>query len=113
MVVRCRCSSSRCRRRRTLAHPPGWYKRQHFAACTFCSAPLTVDRHRTSGREQQKALDTGRTCTCDGYEWPHTRGTLPNCAYREAHEEKAVEALLEASLRGALPNVYCDGEPPF
>ena len=114
MIYPCRCSNSKCRRRRTLPKRPDRYVAARHAACRFCGSPLHLDRYRASRRERYKADEVGRTCHCDGALWPHRRGSIRTCAHRLAYEEKALDALLEASLRGDPSPTYYEGDDaPF
>lgn len=66
----CRCR--RCRTRVTLRQHPERYMHRRHCRCPRCGADaLSVDQHRTSGREHKRT-----NCTCGHYPWPHRRGSL-------------------------------------
>jgi hypothetical protein len=69
-AYRCRCRH--CRTRTTLRHHPEWYIRRRYARCPRCKRDaLSVDSHRTSGREHRRV-----TRHCGHYPFPHRRASL-------------------------------------
>ena len=79
-VYRVRCS--KCRARRNLSqHPEAYIRRPR---CRRCGAvgTLKIDAYRDSGQERRKAP----TCNCDGWWFPHRRGS-GGCIHRPTLED--------------------------
>jgi hypothetical protein len=67
-----RCTKSSCRQRRTLKRPIEQYVRE--PRCLACGGRLSYDPEPKRRHNQEK-------CVCDGYHFPHRRGTEPWCRY--------------------------------
>lgn len=71
MSVNYRCTTAKCRRRRTLKKELNAYART--PRCLSCGGRLSHDPEprRRSHRDR---------CWCDGYHFPHRKGTEPWCS---------------------------------
>lgn len=72
----CRCQRRGCRlrfHRFWRAHKPlhYWGRNARYGVCPACQQPLTIDRYRSSGRENART-----NCNCEGYPFQHRRGSL-------------------------------------
>lgn len=80
MTHQYRCTTQLCRKRRTLPKKLELYVR--VIKCKTCGGRLkpSCDKIRTKAR----------TCNCDGYHFPHHKGTEPWCvsSKREPTEQE-------------------------
>jgi len=66
-----RCTHRHCRKRTTLKHHKEWYiKTPH---CKVCGGNIKHDPH-------VKIASKKNVCFCDGYHFPHRKGTEPWCS---------------------------------
>lgn len=69
MTYNYRCTRDRCRRRVTKRRRIEEYVHDHHRRCPACGGNLSFD---PAPRRQTKR----RTCRCDGYHFPHHRGSM-------------------------------------
>lgn len=111
--VRTRCRCRHCNRRRTLPRHPYLYERE--PACPACGArSWAVDTYRQSGQEA-----AATTCRCDGFPYPHRRGSSSGaflCTAASAaaafHAELLAAGLILAGSSSTSP-AGSSAEPPF
>jgi hypothetical protein len=80
-----RCTHSDCKKRHSLSRRLEQYRRRK--RCVDCGRCLTGKRD-LEPRRRSKA----NTCTCDGYPFPHRRGSLWCNGYEKQRTEKQIEA---------------------
>lgn len=77
MTVNYRCTKQKCHRQRiTLRKPKEQYAKD--PVCLSCGTP-------TLGIAKEKERTKKRLCRCDGYPYPHSKGSTPWC--RESKRE--------------------------
>lgn len=75
MTVNYRCTSTKCGKPRiTLKKRKELYVRT--PTCPSCGGNIALQR-------KDKLRNTARVCNCDGYPYPHHKGTKPWCVVSE------------------------------
>ena len=72
MSINYRCTKASCRARVTLKRSLNKYVRE--PRCRHCGGMLSHDPEPKRRHKKEK-------CVCDGYYFPHRRGTEPRCQY--------------------------------